>query len=549
MVVEPLNRVRDTSMRILPVRKDCVLVELADLGETLALLDVLKDAPIEGTGEIIPAARTLLINFEPETITLDALQAALAAKVGAERKDVAGRLVEIPVRYDGEDLHEVAGLLGMSADEVIRRHVESTYTVAFTGFAPGFAYLAGGDPRLTVPRRSSPRTHVPAGAVGLAGEFSGVYPKTSPGGWQLIGKTPLAMFDIDRDPASLLQPGCRVRFHAIAAGAPVEITTPVSRPSARVVAQGSVATYATAIEVLGTGLPAYFQDLGRSGQASLGISRSGSADRGSFKEANRLVGNAVNTPAIELTLGGFSFRMRGRSVMAVTGAHASFTITDVSGTQITPPHAGAVAVDDGDTVSFAMPAAGVRTYIAFRGGLSVEPVLGSAATDTLAQIGPAPIAKGDIIPVMPVPQGAVVGEPHVPAFAMPVISETIVLDVILGPRTNWFTQEAISSFLSQEWSVTPQSSRVGIRLQGFALERAVPGELPSEATVMGAIQVPASGQPVLFLADHPLTGGYPVIANVTAHDLDRAGQVPVGARIRFNAINSFEPRIIPGRQS
>src|SRR5690606_11403545 len=129
-------------------------------------------------------------------------------------------------------------------------------------------------------------------------------------------------------------------------------------------------------------------------------------------------------------------------------------------------------------------------------------------------------------------------------FEMPGTGETVTLDVVLGPRTDWFTEEAVSNFLSEEWAVTAQSSRVGIRLQGEPLERLNHGELPSEATVQGAIQVPASGQPVLFLTDHPITGGYPVIANVAGHHLDVAGQIPVGARIRFNATSHFAPRTI-----
>jgi allophanate hydrolase subunit 2 len=131
---------------------------------------------------------------------------------------------------------------------------------------------------------------------------------------------------------------------------------------------------------------------------------------------------------------------------------------------------------------------------------------------------------------------------------MPTPTETVVLDVVMGPRTDWFTNEAVESLLAQEWSVTPQSSRVGIRLAGDALARENHSELPSEATVRGALQVPASGQPVLFLADHPLTGGYPVMANVAGHHLDLAGQIPVGARVRFNPISRFASRIIPGKR-
>ncbi len=531
-------------MRILPVRGDCVLVELADLGEALALFDALENNPVEGVREIIPAARTLLISFDPYTVSEDALIAAVSELAGGERKAASGALVEIPVRYDGEDLAEVAGILKMSVDDVIRLHGESDYVAAFTGFAPGFAYLSSGDPRLNVPRRKSPRTQVPAGAVGLAGEFSGIYPKTSPGGWQLIGATPLAMFDIDRTPASLLQPGSRIKFRNMAKDAAYEIK-PSSKAAAKPVMISSEKS-ASAIEIISVGLPVVFQDLGRAGQASQGISVSGAADRTSFKAANRLVGNPANTPALEIPLGGLGFRMRGLGVMAVTGATAPVTITVANGTKISAAHHSAIALDDGDVVSLGAPAAGMRSYLALRGGFEVTPVLGSAATDTLAQVGPAALVAGDVVAILPAPASALVASEK-PAFAMPTTSETVVLDVVMGPRTDWFTDAAVENFLNQEWSVTPQSSRVGIRLSGDALERSNHGELPSEATVRGALQVPASGQPVLFLADHPLTGGYPVIANVAGHHLDLAGQIPVGAKIRFNAISRFLPRFIPGK--
>jgi KipI family sensor histidine kinase inhibitor len=536
---------RDTSMRILPVRDDCMLVELCDLDEALALFHALEADPVAGVREIIPAARTLLISFDPSTVSESALVEGVSSRMGSERKAASGALIEIPVRYDGEDLAEVAEITGLHVDEVVRLHGQSEYVAAFTGFAPGFAYLSGGDPRLAVPRRKSPRTHVPAGAVGLAGEFSGVYPKASPGGWQLIGTTPLAMFDIDRRPASLLQPGCRVRFVDMAKDAAYEIKSidvarkPVVTPRD---------TGAAAIEILSCGLPVLFQDLGRAGQADQGISMSGAADRASFKAANRLVGNAAGTAALEITLGGLRLRMRGRGVMALTGAPAPIAVIGDNGSTIAAAHNSPVALNDGDIVSLGVPASGMRSYLALRGGFDVSPVLGSVATDTLAQIGPPALVAGDFVAIGQAPFGALVsfGEP---AFAMPIANETVVLDVVMGPRTDWFTQAAVESFLLQEWSVTPQSSRVGIRLSGEALERANHGELPSEATVRGALQVPASGQPVLFLADHPLTGGYPVIANVARHHLDLAGQIPVGARIRFNTLGSFASRFIPGKHT
>ena len=199
-------------MRFLPVTLHSLLVELADLDETLALLESLQRTPLVGVEELVPAARTILVRYQPSATSAAALVQQIAQRDLSQRTARAGTLVEIPVHYTGEDLAEVAQLLGISPQEVVRRHTGSEYTVAFTGFAPGFAYLSGGDPSLNVPRRSTPRTRLPAGSVGLAGTFSGVYPQASPGGWQIIGTTPVAMWDIQRAQPALLQPGYRVRF-------------------------------------------------------------------------------------------------------------------------------------------------------------------------------------------------------------------------------------------------------------------------------------------------------------------------------------------------
>ena len=169
-------------MRFLPVNTDALLVELDDLEQTLALFDALQARPIDGVTELVPAARTVLVVFRPDRVTREALIADIGGRDTSGRVARDGTLIEIPVHYNGEDLGEVATLLGIPPDEVVRRHTASTYSVAFTGFAPGFAYLSGGDPSLDVPRRKTPRTRIPAGAVALAGTFSGVYPQASPGG-------------------------------------------------------------------------------------------------------------------------------------------------------------------------------------------------------------------------------------------------------------------------------------------------------------------------------------------------------------------------------
>jgi biotin-dependent carboxylase-like uncharacterized protein len=295
-----------------------------------------------------------------------------------------------------------------------------------------------------------------------------------------------------------------------------------------------------ALEVLATGVQALFQDAGRHGQAGQGVSASGAMDRASLRAANRLVGNPGDAAGVEIAAGGFELRCRGDAVVAFAGADVPVRLTAADGRASDVPGWTAIALSDGDRLRLGEPRAGLRSYLAVRGGFDIPAVLGSRSTDTLARVGPPAIATGDVLPIGAVERGAVVGAPEQPPADMPSTAEVVVLDVVMGPRTDWFTPEAVALLTNQVWRVSPQSNRVGLRLAGDAsLARAVTGELPSEGTALGALQVPPSGQPVLFLADHPLTGGYPVIACVATHHLDRAGQIPIGAGVRFNPVRPF----------
>ena len=190
-----------------------LLVEVEDLETVHRLHAALRELDQPGVVELVPGYRTVLIVADPgQEEALDELAARLPHLELPPAEAVAGETVEIPVRYDGEDLAEVAGLTGLDAEEVVRRHTAPEYTVAFLGFSPGFPYLVGLDPALEVPRRDTPRTSIPAGSVALAGNQTGIYPSASPGGWQLIGHTDVALFDPARDPPALLAPGTRLRF-------------------------------------------------------------------------------------------------------------------------------------------------------------------------------------------------------------------------------------------------------------------------------------------------------------------------------------------------
>ncbi|KAJ6031356.1 hypothetical protein N7540_002088 [Penicillium herquei] len=527
-------------MRFLPVNNTSMLLELANLEETLALLASLQATPVAGIEEMVPAARTLLIRFQPQEVTATQMASEISKRELSAKLLPSENLIEIPVSYDGEDLEHVADLTGFSVREVIRRHTESEFTVAFCGFAPGFAYLVGGDPALNVPRRKNPRTRIPAGSVAMAGSFSGVYPQSSPGGWQLIGTTSMRMWDSRRSPSALLQPGSRVHFvnidgareHVIPRS-PNSISDQPTVPFQEDCAQ---------FNVIAAPFPALFQDYGRRGYSSQGVSASGALDRPSLKAANRVVGNPVNTPCLEIMPGGFSFESTTRVVIGHAGAPCLVTIQDAGGHTRTVTNLQPTALEPGDVVTFGHAQAGVRCYLAVRGGFDVNEVLGSAATDILANLGPKPVTAGTALKLRNSRCNLMsVSLYETSTLALPKAHDVMILDVVLGPRTDWFTAKGVETFIQQEWNVTPDSSRVGIRLSGdISIERENSHiELPSEGTVKGAIQVPHTGQPVLFLGDHPLTGGYPVIGAVAEHHLDLIGQLPVNTKIRFRPLAPF----------
>lgn len=514
-----------------------MLAELDSLAQVLSLHAQLQAHPLDGQLDVLAAAETVLV-----TAASPAAARGFAARLRRMDLGTVGdadaTLVIIDTVYDGEDLACVAELTGLGADGVISAHSEQTWTAAFGGFAPGFAYLVGETQALTVPRRSTPRSAVPAGSVALADTYSAVYPRASPGGWQLIGRTTAPMWDLGRDQPALVQPGNRVRFRPVrelvlAAGDLASDLAAVPVTSGA----GHTTDTADGIVVLSPGLQTTVQDLGRSGHAALGVAGSGALDRGALRRANRLAGNPVDAAGLENALGGLVLVAVTDQVLAVTGARVPLAIDGPGGDRAVPTETP-FALLAGETLTLGAPTAGVRSYVAIRGGLDVATVLGSRSTDTLSGIGPQPLGAGRRLRVLAAPPSSVVGAPGVEPQRPAEVTE---LCFVPGPRSDWFDPETIERFAGATWTVTAQSNRIGLRLDGEPLARSRPGELPSEGTVTGAIQLPSSGLPVLFLADHPVTGGYPVIGVVLPADLDRAAQLPTGARIRFTPTPDADP--------
>jgi biotin-dependent carboxylase-like uncharacterized protein len=281
------------------------------------------------------------------------------------------------------------------------------------------------------------------------------------------------------------------------------------------------------IEVLEPGGLTTVQDVGRPGYAWLGVPHSGAADVPALRLANRLVGNPENAAALEVTLGGLVVRFASAATLALTGAPCSAT----AGSRALPGLAP-VSVPAGTVLRLGLPESGLRTYMAVRGGIAVPATLGSRSTDVLSGLGPPALAGGDRLPV----GGMAAGDITVDVAPVePVLTRTS-LRVLAGPRTEWFATDAVAALCREPYVVSTESDRVGVRLTGRAIERVRTDELPSEGLVTGAVQIPPDGQPVVFLADHPVTGGYPVLGVVVAADVPVVAQARPGGAVHFVSV-------------
>lgn len=441
-----------------------------------------------------------------------------------------GELKEIPVRYDGEDLPEVARFVGTTVEEVIRLHSESEYRVAFLGFAPGFPYLLGLREALHVPRKALPRVKVPAGSVAIAGFQTGIYPVQSPGGWQLLGRTPVDLFAAGRDPACWLKPGDRVRFKALA--------EPRAFPQKKVAVREWPGD--SAIEILAPGMFSTLQDCGRLGSSHLGISRGGVADALALRVGNQILGNSTTAAAIEMTASGIKLRFVKDTWFSLAGAEAPAT---VDGKPI--EMWSAVQAFSGQVLEVGMLAK-MRTYLCVRGGFGAEVILGSRSTFVNGGWGGfagRELRAGDVLSV----ENMIAGEPSYRSrslFLRRLYAEDLRwLHVTRGPQWDLFSDGARRALFESEFAVSNEVNRLGLRLIGPMLEYAAnarEAEMLSEGVAAGAIQVAPSGVPMILFCEQVTTGGYPKIANVISKDLFRLGQMKPGDKFRFKEVSREE---------
>ena len=502
-------------MTLKPLGDSAWLVEFpgksgeAALAQVLGLVEALREDRPAGVLDVVPSFASVAVHFGGSGDGKEIRDWIGSVKV-AERLP-AGEERRIPVCYGGEngpDLEELAEFAGLSADEVIALHSGAVYTVAAVGFSPGFPYLLGLPECLHMPRRRTPRLTVPAGSVAVAGGQAGIYPFASPGGWQVIGRTGVRLFDPLAEPPALLRPGDRVRFVPVEVfGTEPEIPPPVPSPGVRwfeVVEPGGLTTV---------------QDLGRPGHESCGVSPGGAVDRQALQMANMLVGNHEGAAALELCLSGPVLKFHAESVVALAGATGKSR-----------------PVAAGETVDFSKLPGGVRACLAVAGGLRVPEILGSAATDLRAGFGGfhgRALRAGDRLEINEPGDFPKCGDWHVGRGGR---LTSLELRFLPGVQQHWFSEEARWRFRNEIFQLTPASDRMGARLSGEPLRLAEAREMISQPVACGSIQVPPDGQPIILLAERQTIGGYPQIGQVISVDLPKLARAWPGTALRFREV-------------
>ncbi|GAC1336277.1 MAG: 5-oxoprolinase/urea amidolyase family protein [Myxococcales bacterium] len=482
--------------------------------DALRLAAALLERPPPGLLDAVPGACTLLVLFDPEVLAHGEVSETLA-RAGTARGQDRPRTVRLRASYggaDGPDLDGLARAAGVAEAELARLHASAVHTVAFLGFAPGFAYLSGAPPALAVPRLPSPRVRVPPGSLAVADGYTGIYPSATPGGWRLIGRVAQRLFDPAASPPALLRPGDRVVFEPVPADALgplpelVAAEVPTGAPLARTIAPGPFTTV--------QGGPRY-------GLSSSGVPTGGAVDLAALAAANARVGNAAAAAGLEATLAGPELELLVASRIAVAGGAADLAL---QGRAVDGPGPHAIAA--GERLKLSALRSGVRAYLAFAGGLAQprpgETVRGLSRGETLYAATATATAAG------PARAGAVASQ----AASAPG-DAAIEVRALRGPQWDFFAPAGQATFFSADYRVSPQSDRRGVRLLGPAIALARGADLPSEGTAPGAVQVPGAGLPIVLGPDRPVTGGYPKIATVISADLALFAQARPGTRVRF----------------
>ena len=524
--------------------------------EVIYYLDAIKSAVLDGrlSGilDIIPSYAAILLCFDPlitdgEEVK-NALEKIISSTTSSVHNEIKKNIVEIPVVYGdefGPDLETVSSHTGLSPKDVIRLHSEREYPVYMIGFLAGFPYLGGMNPSIATPRLASPRLSVPSGSIGIADGQTGIYSVESPGGWQIIGRTPLRLYDPYSDNPFLISTGDYIRFVPIeSAEFPEDIDTHFSTKSAE----------EPSLRILSPGPLTTIQDCGRHGYMDRGISVSGAMDALELSILNLLLGNPPDAAGIEST------------IMTPRIEFLKDTVFTMSG--ITSP----IIAKAGEILEpFTMPH-GARTYLAFSGGIDSNMVLGSRATDIRNGIGGIACGKklnaGDELPLVDIQKSisssdnnissessdythrmeletiplSSVDFSHVSAALLEKPYGPITLYVTSGPQYSDISKNAMRTFFDSEYTVSTASDRMGIRFDGPSLtfNEGKDGNIITDGVSPGAIQITPSGQPILMNVDAQTTGGYAKPLWLASVSKRKVAQLRPGDKVNFILIKTSD---------
>ncbi len=507
--------------------------------ETRGLPEIIETVPTYCSVTVFFDEKLCNHNF-PKKIAEKILKGSLSFR---EEKKEKNRTIKIPVCYEDEefapDLEKISTQTGLSKKEIIELHSSTEYLIYMLGFLPGFPYLGGIDERLEIPRLETPRKKIQAGSVAVGGKQTGLYPVESPGGWLIIGRTPLKVFDAERNPSFLYESGDKIRFVPVSRNHfdnfnenlwLNENTTKID-----VIEEKTRFVCGSGIRIIDPGLNTTVQDMGIFGFQKYGIGQCGAMDELSFKMANMLCGNLETVACLETTLSGPEIQFILPCDFAITGAvfeNANLDDKHIEMNRVY--HAG-----KGSVLKCGYSSYGLRSYIAFSGGVLVHKKFGSSSTNTKIRTGGykgRKLMSGDEIAIGKNKNNEMRLKENYEMNPFFIQKEEIVsLQCVRSSQTDFFTQDIISAFMNNIYTVTPDSDRMGIRFSGKSLACGKT-DIISDAVPFGAVQITSEGLPVVMASDRQTTGGYAKIACVTKKSMCKLSQAVPGTKVQFSFI-------------